>query len=175
MLYPLEKLCLEKAKIKLAASLATAYIAFICCHLDGLASTIQNVLTALSLAINLARLWGGLPWGRRGVQWRQCELGSSPGQIPVGYQAWPGIWTLRLGPLLFCVMPCVAINKVLWPCKVMFEPRYVMDDVIWCTNSVMWIYDDFMGSWIVCIMGIPDGKSGSPQSWYQSHPDLRRP
>jgi hypothetical protein len=39
----------------------------------------------------------------------------------------------------------------------------------------MWIHDGLLGSWIVCITGIPGGKPGSPQSWYQSHPDLRKP
>jgi hypothetical protein len=39
-----------------------------------------------------------------------------------------------------------------------------MDDVVWNANSVMWIHDGLLGSWIVCITGIPSGKSGSPHS-----------
>jgi hypothetical protein len=37
-----------------------------------------------------------------------------------------------------------------------------MDDVIWNANSVMWIHDGLLGSWIVCISGISGGKPGSP-------------
>jgi hypothetical protein len=64
MLYRHEKVCFQIKQTSVEPSLATAVLHIKLLPFRWFASTIQNVLMALSLAINLVRLWRR-QYGRR--------------------------------------------------------------------------------------------------------------
>jgi hypothetical protein len=79
--------------------------------LGGLRVQFQNVLTALSLAINLVRLWRRLRWWWWGVRRRRCELGSVSRSVTCTGEARHGLPMLLLFPLLCLVhLPCEAFE-----------------------------------------------------------------
>jgi hypothetical protein len=67
--------------------------------LGGLRVQFQDVLTALSLAINLVRLRWRLRWWWWGVRRRQCKLGPVSWSVAYRVETWHGLPTLFLYPL----------------------------------------------------------------------------
>jgi hypothetical protein len=79
--------------------------------LGGLRVQFQNVLTALSMTINLARSWWRLRWWWWGVRRHLCELGSVSRSVTYRVEAWHGLPTLPLYLLqCFVNLPCVAFE-----------------------------------------------------------------
>jgi hypothetical protein len=139
------------------------------CPLRWFASTIQNVLMALSLAINLAKLWGIL-WGRWwGFRRCRCKLGIVSRSVACRVEGTTWVTNAIL---------VSASTMLVWTCPVchfkfgqvayvrLILARYVMYDVLWMPTLLCEFTMVFLGSLIVCITGIPSGNLRSPQLWY---------